>query len=98
MPHAVLRITNMVGIVVRDFFLSFPDDLNHRIMAMITSVGLRPRIEAGNHICFDDFGTGVEIHTLLNWIEASGWTLHTTSESAVSQYSSFATYVFKKLI
>jgi len=96
MPHAVLRVANMVGIIVRDFYLSFPEDLNRRIMAMISSVGLRPQVSAGNHIKFEDYDQGMELHTLLNWIESTGWNLVQMSETAVSQYSSFATYVFKK--
>mmetsp|Transcript_27717 Transcript_27717/g.60273 ORF Transcript_27717/g.60273 Transcript_27717/m.60273 type:complete len:148 (-) Transcript_27717:310-753(-) len=97
MPHAILRVNNMMGVTVTDFFLSFPEELKARIMAMIMSTsGLAPS-ERNNHFKLDGRGGGgILIHTLLNWIESSGWTLSRVTETAVSQYSSCATYIFAR--
>ena len=43
-----------------------------------------------------DFNQGVELHTLLNWIENSAWTLVHTSEAAISQSACNHTFIFQK--
>ena len=44
-----------------------------------------------------DYNQGVELHTLLNWIENSAWNLVHTSETAVSQSACNHTFIFKKV-
>jgi hypothetical protein len=53
MPHAVLRVTEMSGIVVKEFHLSFPEDLQRRFMSMFSGVGLSPRMNPGGHVKFE---------------------------------------------
>ena len=43
-----------------------------------------------------DYGGGVEIHALLNWVESSGYVLMHASETALSQESHSHTFVFRK--
>lgn len=48
--------------------------------------------------CFSapDFGGGVEIHALLNWVESSGYILMHVSETALSECSHSHTFIFRK--
>lgn len=46
MPHAVLKVNNLTGIVVSDFHLSAPTELVDRVMSMISSAGLHPQAQA----------------------------------------------------
>lgn len=101
MPHAVLKVNNLTGIVVSDFHLSAPTDLVDRVMSMISSAGLHPQAQAQEgsevgHVKIEDFNQGVELHTLLNWIENSAWTLVHTSEAAISQSACNHTFIFQK--
>eukprot|EP00563_Minutocellus_polymorphus_P003627 CAMPEP_0181027292 /NCGR_PEP_ID=MMETSP1070-20121207/4088_1 /TAXON_ID=265543 /ORGANISM="Minutocellus polymorphus, Strain NH13" /LENGTH=107 /DNA_ID=CAMNT_0023104527 /DNA_START=90 /DNA_END=413 /DNA_ORIENTATION=+ len=97
MPHAVLKVNNLSGVVANDFHFSMPHDLQDRIMSMFTSCGLRTvNGTSAGHIKFEDYAQGVELHTLLNWIESSGYYLAHMSQTAVSQFSNNHTFVFKK--
>lgn len=96
MPHAILRVTNMTGIIVREFYLSFPEDLQRRFFSMFSGIGLKPLMNAGGEVKFEDFGEGVEIHALLNWVESSGYVLMHTSETALSEFSHSHTFIFRK--
>ena len=53
MPHAILRVTNMSGIIVREFHLSFPEDLQRRFMSMFSGIGLKPSMNPGGHVTFE---------------------------------------------
>jgi len=53
--------------------------------------------EINNHVTLDGAnGDGILLHTLLNWIESSGWSLIHVAETAVSQYSTASTYTFAR--
>lgn len=70
----------------------------------LTPVLTQPHLSASLYdICplsvlprLQDFNQGVELHTLLNWIENSAWTLVHTSEAAVSQSACNHTFIFQK--
>ena len=53
MPHAILRVTNMTGIIVREFYLSFPEDLQRRFFSMFSGIGLKPLMNAGGEVEFE---------------------------------------------
>lgn len=53
MPHAILRVTNMTGIIVREFHLSFPEDLQRRFFSMFSGIGLKPEMNAGGEVKFE---------------------------------------------
>jgi hypothetical protein len=52
---------------------------------------------AHTHTTPSDYNQGVELHTLLNWIENSAWNLVHTSETAVSHSACNHTFIFKKV-
>ena len=53
MPHAILRVTNMTGIIVREFYLSFPEDLQRRFFSMFSGIGLKPKMNTGGEVKFE---------------------------------------------
>ena len=53
MPHAILRVTDMTGIIVREFYLSCPEDLQRRVLSMFSGVGLQPQTNGGGEVKFE---------------------------------------------
>ena len=53
MPHAILRVTHMTGITVREFYISGPEDLQRRVLSMFSGLGLQPQTNTGGEVKFE---------------------------------------------
>eukprot|EP00567_Pseudictyota_dubia_P011980 CAMPEP_0197459140 /NCGR_PEP_ID=MMETSP1175-20131217/50563_1 /TAXON_ID=1003142 /ORGANISM="Triceratium dubium, Strain CCMP147" /LENGTH=101 /DNA_ID=CAMNT_0042993929 /DNA_START=439 /DNA_END=744 /DNA_ORIENTATION=+ len=100
MPHAVLT-TRVNGCTTRvsSFTLSAPEELKSRIknaMEHHAGCSFYEADSSGTGSAFSSI-SGLQHHTLLNWVEASAWTLEHMSFSGDSRNShEFTQYIFKR--
>ena len=69
MPHAILRVTHMTGITVREFYISGPEDLQRRVLSMFSGLGLQPQTNTGGEVKFEGEFESEECVCVPEWPE-----------------------------